>query len=165
MLKMRVFLLVLCISLFPIVAFAQEPAAEGGDLWICPGAETALYSFSTVACGGSLAIAYGKGTSIGFKAAYFYDIEGDVDTLELSFLLRFYFMGGGAGPFIQLTGGPALFFKRDDGAAFPADWGMISGGLNLGWRFLMGKTLFIEPSIRAGYPYVAGVSLATGARF
>ena len=153
--------------LFPVPGFSQEQAFERGDFWICPAAETSLYSISSVSYGGGIALGYGRGASIGFKAAYFYDHEGQVDTMELGILLRFYFFGisSCSGPFIQFSGGPAFFFAREDDVQLPSELGMISAGISAGWRFLLGKTLFVEPSVRGGYPYIFGAGLSTGVRF
>ena len=159
--------------LSPVLVLADEPAAEKGDLWICPGAEMALYSISSVAYGGGIALGYGTGASIGLKAAFFWDNESRIDTLEMGLLLRFYFFGKDAysGPFIQFSGGPVFFYKRDSSMSrnsdidIPAEWGMISAGLNLGWRFLLGKGFFIEPSVRGGYPFITGMAFCAGARF
>ena len=152
---------IIILSSFP--AFAQEQAE--GDLWICPGAEAALYSFTGAAYGGSLALGYGKGASVGLKAAYFFDSKGQVDTLELGVLLRFYFLGPNSGLFIQFSGGPAFFFHREDSPELPAEFGMVCAGLSLGWRFLLGKVFFIEPSVRGGYPFIAGAGLSAGVHF
>jgi len=182
--------MILFSSLLP--AFAQESGsllpggngflaapAQRGDFWICPGAETAFYSSSGVSIGASLAAAYGGRFSVGFKAAWFFDIQNELDTLELNFLLRYYFMDGArsaesapsaerlhsAGPFLQLTGGPALFFDKAEGVSMPAHWGRVSAGLTFGWRFLFGKLFFAEPYIRAGYPYLAGAGVSAGVYF
>ena len=151
--------------LLPVQVFAQDTAATGGNLWVSPGAETALYSVSGVTFGGGLSLAYGRGTSVGIKTAYFSDFEGLLGILELNILLRFFFTGQDSGPFIQFTGGPALFFRQDSSIAIPAEWGMVSGGMALGWRFLLSEILFLEPSLRGGYPYIAGAGLSMGARF
>jgi len=133
-----------------------------GDFWFCPGAEIALYSSISASYGGSLAIGYGRGSAIGIKAAYLVDRENN-GTLEISVLLRFYFLGKDyyQGPFLQLSGGPVLFFS-DNQLDFPADVGSFSAGLSLGWRFLLGKWWFVEPSIRTGYPYLFGAGLSFG---
>lgn len=164
---MRTILLVLCLALFPISLFAQELDVDRGELWISPGAEMSLYSISSAAYGGGMTIAYGRGASIGFKTAYFFDIEGEIDTLEVNVLLRFYFKGGASvsGPFIQFSGGPAFFVRRENSVEVPSDWGMISLGLNFGWRFLLGKAFFIEPSVRAGYPFIASAGFSAGVHF
>jgi len=158
------YILITVINLSPVSS--QEYTAKRGDFWICPGAEMALYSISSAACGGSIAMAYGRGASIGLKASLFFDIENQIDTLELGLLLRYYFFGGAAnsGPFIQFTGGPALFFDREN-TGIPAELGSISAGLHLGWRFLLGETFFVEPSVRGGFPFIAGAGLSAGVRF
>jgi len=169
----RNFLFVLNIFLIAIPTFAQdtasdetpaEPPPNSGDFWICPGFETAMYSRSGVSYGGSLALGYGKGASLGLKAVFF--VSPDNTTLEINFLLRMYLQGALAysGPFLQLAGGPVLF--AEEGIAnFPTRLGSISGGLSFGWRFLFKDRWFIEPAIRAGYPYIAGANISGGVRF
>jgi len=163
------FLLVLCVFLFVMPAFAQNTAPvmaspESGDFWICPGFETAMYSRFSASMGGSLAMGYGKGASIGLKAVYF--ISPDNTALELNFLLRAYLRGALAysGPFLQLASGPVLF-ADEAMVRFPYKLGSISAGLSFGWRFLFRDRLFIEPAIRAGYPFIAGAGLSAGIRF
>jgi len=143
---------------------------QRGDFWICPGVETAFYSYSGVSVGGSLSAAYGNKASVGIKTAWFFDTKNELDTLELNFLLRYYFTGGAAGapsagPYLQLTAGPALFFEKTETVSMPAKWGTMSAGLTFGWRFFLGKLFFAEPYIRAGYPYLAGAGISGGVRF
>jgi len=163
--------------------FAQEANAgflaapqKRGDFWVCPGAETAFYTSSGISAGGSLAVAYESQFSFGFRAAWFFDMNNELDSLELNFLLRYYFMGAGenvpsaeaspsAGPWLQLMGGPALFFDKAENASIPAKWGTVSAGVTFGWRFLFGKLFFAEPYIRAGYPYIVGAGVSGGVRF
>ena len=178
---MRIFFLSALVIFFSFTGagavFAQEAntgflaaPAQRGDFWVCPGAETAFYSSSGVSVGGSLAAAYGSRASIGFKAAWFFDMNNELDALEINFLLRYYFMNSAegapcAGPWIQLTGGPAMFFGREDKNSVPARYGRISAGLTFGWRFLFGNLFFAEPYIRAGYPYIAGAGVSAGVHF
>jgi len=162
--------LIILLSAVPLSGQEKEtetPGKAAGALWISPGAETALYSPSGAAYGAGLTLAYGRGASLGLKTAYYSDLENLIRVLEFNLLLRFYIEGGASssGPFIQFLGGPALIFKLESSTALPAGWGAISGGLCLGWRFLFGKTLFIEPSIRGGYPYLAGAGLSAGLQF
>ena len=137
--------------------------------WVCPGAETAFYSSSGISAGGSFAAAYGSKTSMGFKAAWFFNTNIELDALELNFLFRYYFMGAkntpSTGPYLQLTGGPALFFDKTEDVSIPANWGTVSAGLGFGWRFFFGKFIFVEPYIRAGYPYIAGAGVSGGVHF
>jgi len=157
----------------PVKGFLAAPAKRG-DFWICPGAETAFYSASGISVGGSLAVAYGKKFSIGFQTAWFFDMNKELDALELNFLLRYYLTGGFAdvnadapcaGPYLQLTGGPALFFDKRESVSVPASWGSVSAGLTFGWRFLFGKLFFAEPYFRAGYPYIVGAGVSAGVWF
>lgn len=146
--------------------FALNGAAEREDLWVCPGAEIAMFSISRPAYGGGMTLGYGSGASIGIKAAYLLDPNGRVSTLELNFLLRFYFLGATScsGPYIQINGGPA-FFAKNYSLAFPSEFGVVSAGLSLGWRFLIGQYFFIEPTVRGGYPYIVGGGLFAGFHF
>ena len=139
-------------------------AASRNDFWVCPVAEVIMYSVSSTAYGGGLALGYGNGASIGFKAAYLVDADGQVTTLELNFLFRWYFLGSGSGPYLQINGGPA-FFAQYESMAIPSEIGTVSAGLSVGWRFLLGRYWFIEPGIRGGYPYIAGAGLSAGFRF
>ena len=165
MLKKSLFLLVLFVLIPAVTAFAQSGQGRE-DIWMGPSIETAVYSSSDLPLGGGLAIGYGSGTSIGLKISWYF-VSENVNTLELDFLFRFYLSGSQAisGPFLQFTGGPAFFFPKDKEASIPAELGMFSAGLNLGWRFLLGNLIFFEPSIRVGYPYLIGGGIFGGIRF
>ena len=168
---MNKFFLAAMVIFFSIPVFAQDgflaAPAHRGDFWVCPGAETALYSLSGVSAGGSVAAAYGNRAAIGLRVACFFDTREELDALEVDFLLRYNFMKNepSAGPYLQLTAGPALFFDKAEKAAVPAKWGTVSAGLTFGWRFNLGKMFFAEPYIRAGYPYIAGAGASAGVRF
>jgi len=169
------FLFLLCLFL-SVAAYAQfenelpeyplpSQPRESRDFWILSGGETAMYGVSSMAYGGSLALGYGNGTAIGLKAAWFFSPEGTT-TLEINFLFRFYFLGreSSSGPFAQFSGGPALFFAKDE-IVIPSQTGMISAGLSFGWRFIFAEKWFAESSIRAGYPFLGGAGVAAGMRF
>jgi len=161
----------------PCAAFTQEEETgdneETGrtvlrsekDFWISLGGEASMYSSSGIAYGGSFAFGYGSGSSIGLRAAYFFNEDG-IDTFEICLLLRFYLLGKNAytGPFLQFLGGPSLY-NRSGSFAIPSDIGMVSAGLSFGWRFLFANRWFVEPAIRAGYPYIVGASVSAGVRF
>jgi len=168
------FIFLRVISVFP--QNSQEPSsspsspereARKDDVWICMSADTAFYRSSGMCFGGALAVAYGSGVSVGFKAAYFADYVSKTDVLEICFLLRFYIKGleANSGPYVQASLGQALFFRREEGLSIPAQWGMISAGANAGWRFLFGKVFYLEPFISGGYPYLFGAGLGAGVRF
>lgn len=154
------------LELEPDMETEAEEEPEKGDFWFCPSGETALYSFSGVSYGGGLAFGYGKGSSIGMKAVWFVCSDG-ISVLEVNFLYRFYFSDRRAysGSFVQFLGGPAIFFGGENGVSIPPKIGAFSIGLSFGWRFLIKDKWFIEPSIRAGYPYLAGAGLSAGMRF
>ena len=153
--------LALCVFLSALPVSAQDSTRETQDLWICPGAEIAMYSVSNAAYGGAFSIAYGNRASIGFRAAWFMDGNREVNTLELNLLFRWYFLRPISGLFIQFNGGPALFFQNE-AFAIPSRLGAVSAGLSLGWRFLLGRYWFIEASLRGGYPFMAGAGLSAG---
>lgn len=144
----------------------SEDVELSGCFWISASLETANYSQTGLSYGGGLAFAYDKGVSIGFKTVYFFDFENKIDILELGFLLRFYLQGFSfcSGPFIQLSAGQALLFRREE-VSLPAQWGIIYGSANFGWRFLLDKNYFIEPFIRGGYPFLFGGGLSAGIEF
>ena len=143
------------------------PERESEDaFWISLSPEIAIYSDSGLCYGIGLAFAYGKKISIGIKSTYFFNFENRVDVLEIGLLLRFYLLPKlpSSGLFLQLSAGHALFL-RYDGSVLPAQWGTMYGGLEMGWRFLIGKLWFIEPFVRGGYPYIAGGGVLAGVVF
>ena len=158
-------LITLCAAAWTQDEGTEEKPKEK-NAWISLGGEAAIYTSSMVSYGGGFSVGYGKGIGIGFKAVYFIDTEALTNILELGFLLRYYFFGSGynSGPFVQLTAGQALFFRQDD-ITFPANWGMLCIGAAAGWQINLGSIIFIEPSIRAGYPYYIGGGLSVGIRF
>jgi len=168
--------LLLALLLFaPAAIFAQvkeddeekisSVARSENDFWISLGGEASMYSYMGLAYGGSFAFGYGSGSSIGLKAAYFFNEEG-IDTLEICLLLRFYLLGKNAytGPFLQFLGGPSLYNRSGD-FAIPSNIGVISAGLGFGWRFLFANRWFAEPMVRGGYPYIVGATVSAGVRF
>ena len=143
------------------------PPPEKGEFWLSPSAEIALYSKQTFSYGAGFALAYGKKASIGIKGVFLFDEQNELNVLELHFLFRFYLNKGAAnkGPFLQLSGGSAIIFPKEYDITLPAEFGLFSAGLSFGWRFLFGKTFFLEPSIRGGYPFIVGGAVAAGFRF
>jgi hypothetical protein len=158
---------VVCLLLICFPLSAQEQTAQSEDFWISPSADIAFYSPVSISYGGGIAIAHGNGTSIGIKASWLLDFEGHLNILILDILFRLYFFGSSAnsGLFVQFAAGSTLFFDIEENISLPARLGTPTIGLALGWRFLLGKYFFIEPSIRGGYPYIAGASISTGVRF
>ena len=157
-------LIAILVLITALPVLAQERTVKREDFWICPGAEVAMFSISNMAYGGGLTLGYGKAFSIGLKAAWFFDGSREVDSLEINLLLRWYFMGASSGPFLQLNGGP-VFFAQKESMTMPSELGVVSAGLSIGWRFLLGRFWFIEGAIRGGYPFIAGAALSAGCHF
>jgi hypothetical protein len=181
-------LLVVFSAFFPIFAiYAQDESSTEGvtgtkkekldseslnvrpDFWFGVGGETAFYSASALAYGGSFALGYGTGSSIGLKASYYSNKEEFI-IFEVDLFLRFYTSGRNAyeGHFIQLIGGASLIDNSEDISgffAFPSSIGVLNAGLSTGWRFLFNNNFFVEPSVRFGYPYFAGLGVSAGVRF
>jgi len=155
------------IILFILVSavFSNEEIKSGrGDIWFGVNTDLSFYSTMALAYGGGFTLGYGSGSSIGIRVTWLFNQE-KIDTLELCFILRLYLRGSGfySGPYLQLLGGPT-FFNRD-GFTIPSQKGILSAGLGFGWRFLYNDRWFVEPSIRAGYPYIYGFNVSAGVRF
>lgn len=158
----NILLFLTLLVLFPaLTVFAQDSAATGEDFWISAGADAAMFSISNIAYGGGLALGYGKGVSIGFKAAWFFDGAREVKSLEFNVLLRWFIMGASSGPFLQINAGP-VFFAKNESMKIPSEFGAVSAGLSFGWRFRFGRFWFVEGAIRGGYPFIAGCGIFAG---
>jgi len=133
------------------------------DFWLSSGWETALYSIHGYAHGGSLSMGYGDKTSIGFQIIWIPAPEG-IDNLEINVLLRRYFRKTETfkGIFCQLMLGSVIFIAEGE-SAFQA--GSLSAGLTLGWRIPLGKRFYLEPTVRAGFPYFTGAGVSAGLSF
>jgi hypothetical protein len=144
--------------------FAQSQP-EHEDFWISLNVDGSSYSYDGISFGGGLSLGYGSGSSIGIKAIWYFSAD-NVNTFELNLIVRFYLQGREAysGPFLQFMGGP-VFYNYAEGAVIPAEVGIISAGLCFGWRFLFSDRWFVEPSIRAGFPYIAAAGVSAGVRF
>ena len=158
-------LIVLVLFLISAAAFTEEEAARTGGFFVSPLAETLIYGEHGLAFGAGFAIGAGDDGAIGIRFLYAIDGE-DFIFMELLFFLRMYLFGfsnsaRNTGPFLQLNGGPVLFAA---GNPELTGFGTISAGLTAGWRFPFGNNWFIEPAIRAGYPYIAGGGLSAGYR-
>jgi hypothetical protein len=161
------FLFLLFLLICAAAGFAAgEDNFESGDFWVCPAVDAALYTPYGYSLGAGFALGYGRGSSIGLKTVWFLERNG-ISVLEINCLLRFYFYGKRAysGPFLQVTGGPALFYSQNRDDILPAKVGIFSFGGSLGWRFLIFDRVFIEPSVRAGYPYLFCAGISAGVRF
>jgi len=141
----------------------EQPSGALG-LFIAPLTEVTGLGKKNPAIGGGLAIGADDGIALGFRFLYLLEPGGgSVNTLELGVFLRWYMRGefANSGPFLQFTGG-ALLLAVKEAVSVPAYTGAFSAGLGFGWRFPLGKSWFLEPAVRVGYPFIygAGVSIA-----
>jgi hypothetical protein len=159
------FRLLLILFALGTAVFAQAQSEQNGDFWISLNGDGAMYGSEGFAFGGGIALGYGSGSSIGLKAMWYFSSD-NINTLEINFIVRFYLIGPQAysGPFVQFMGGPT-FFGFLEGAYIPSEIGTISAGFSFGWRFLFIDRWFVEPSVRAGYPYIFAAGIAAGVRF
>jgi hypothetical protein len=150
-------------------ANAQVPSGPAAgtreEFFIAPVVQAGFFSVSHLAFGGGLAAGYGYDDgALGLKTLYLADATG-LATLELCLFLRFYpFPRNNAGFFVQANAGAALF-ALDGAFTFHNGAGRLSAGLSAGWRFPLRGRWYIEPALRAGYPYIAGAEFSAGYRF
>jgi hypothetical protein len=174
--KIRLLLILFALStaVFAQAQSEQATSGQGGDFWISLNGDAAMYGSEGFAFGGGIALGYGSGASIGLKAMWYFSSD-QINTLEINFIVRFYIQADKeflltqgsraySGPFIQFMGGPT-FYGYMESASIPSEIGMISAGFSFGWRFLFIDRWFVEPSVRAGYPYIVAAGIAAGVRF
>ncbi|MCL2705691.1 MAG: hypothetical protein FWE72_05735 [Spirochaetaceae bacterium] len=156
----KIILVSILLFVITLASFAQS-SGKKEEISISPVAEINLYTASNIGTGGGLAISYGDGISLGVKGLYFTDLD-TLTTIEILTFVRFYILdfNGNSGLFAQIEGGPAFFFEKDDDMK-----GMISGGVTIGWRFVLSKHWYVEPVVRGGYPFIAGVGVSGGVKF
>jgi len=143
---------------------SQPSAPPQYFFFLAPVGEVNMYGWD-VAFGGGLSIGGGDSITMGANILYFAD-SYKINVLEITIFIRYFILGSekNYGPFFQLVGGMTIF-GREDFAPIPSGIGSMSGGAAFGWRFMLGKRWFVEPAIRAGYPYLVGVGVSTGLLF
>ena len=166
--KRLLFLIAALIAFFTaaVPAIAQESGKlpPEDEFFVAPLAELNLNSRETAAMGGGAMIGYGSaGTAIGIRILY--STSDELRTLEPGIFLRLYMLGDEdhSGLFFQAEAGPALFDRG--GYWVSGDTSAISAGAALGWRFLRDEKYFLEGTLRAGYPFIAGARVCLGLRF
>ena len=142
----------------------KDPAQKTkiSSFFIAPLLEFIGYSVKGVSMGGGFAIGGGDGISIGLRFMYSFTLgEDSINALELAVFMRYYLCGNKerTGLFIQLNAGVTAF-AYEEAVSFPVEVGALSLGLALGWRFQLGNRWYLEPSVRIGYPYIAGVGVS-----
>jgi hypothetical protein len=153
------------IMMFALITLTLLPAAAGAqDFFVAPAAEFTGMGNESAAAGCGFAIGGGKGTALGLRFIYTTAFDSmAVNVLELDVFMRYYFFGTDAntGPFAQFISG-IILIARDNAFSLPAGAAAFSAGLGAGWRIPLGEVMFLEPAIRAGYPYIFGVSMSVG---
>jgi len=157
--KSKYFFVTLC---FFLLAPSLYGDLRGEDFFIAPHGEITGYGLNGYAFGGGIMIGAGTGGALGLSLLYAMD-DSDFIFMEMLFFLRGYIFGANAffGPFLQLSVGPVIYADANPEIT---NYGNISAGLTTGWRFLLGRRFFIEPSFRIGYPYLAAAGMALGVR-
>jgi hypothetical protein len=124
-------------------------------------AEGTMNARSWGAFGGGLLLGCDiNGTMLGLRAAC--SVNGaPMRVLENLLFFRLYLpsLRGREGFFAQLEAGPCLIFERGHVV------GAVTAGLAAGWRFPLGRRWFVEPFVRAGYPFIAGAGVGTGMKW
>jgi len=96
--------------------------------------------------------------SLGLRTTFSSNMD-TITTLEPAAFFRYYLPLKLNGLFAQAEFGMSFFFE--DGNSYPA----LLGGLAFGWRYNLNKDLYIEPSVRTGYPFLWGVGFLAGLSF
>ena len=145
-----------------LLAVHAQESRGGQDFFVGAFGEAVGYGYDGVAYGGGLIIGAGSGGALGLRVLYALD-DIDITFLEVTVFARLYIFGRDAfsGPFVQLNAGPVIYLHSD---IDQKGYGNISAGLSTGWRFLLGKRFFAEPTLRIGYPYLLGGTIAVGFR-
>jgi len=121
------------------------------------GVEANAHTREGAAAGGGLSFGLdiNRKFTLGLKAAFYHNFD-TVAAVELPAFFRYYPPLSVTGPFMQAETGVVVYIEH--GLAYPA----FSGGFALGWRFVFGKIIFIEPLFRGGYPFAWGAGLTAG---
>ena len=161
-------------ALFLLTAFIFFPGqgvfslddAGGHGLAAGAGPEWNMNSRHNFAGGFYLAFDYSLPSlplALGLGAAGSYNFSNAV-VVEANSFLRWYFPGvRHSGFFVQADAGFYYIMETVMGTreTFP----MFMGGLRLGYRLPLGRSFYIEPYGRGGYPFVFSVGLMAGIRF
>ena len=147
--------LILC-----IVCAVAAPKLYADSMFFGLGAAANANTRQGVAAGGafSFGIDVNRHLAIGYKTAYSNDFD-TMSVIERAALIRWYIPLQTRGLFMQAELGSSVFFEN--GESYPA----FLSGAALGWRFSLGGNMFIEPTVRGGYPFVWGAGITAGFSF
>jgi hypothetical protein len=148
------------LALILLIPGTLPAVAEEAGPMLALTTEGTMNTRSWGAFGGGLALGWDiNGTSLGARAVC--NVNGKpMRVLETFFFARFYLpsLQERGGFFAQLEAGPGFIFEEGYTV------GTVSAGLMTGWRFLLGRRWFVEPFVRAGYPFIVGGGVGTGLR-
>ena len=124
------------------------------------GAEANGNAREAAAMGGTVSagVEINQRFALGIRKGFFLDTE-KFSTLEDSVFFRVNFPLKNSVPFIQAELGSLVIFQ--DSKSYSA----FLGALSAGWRFNFGRFVYVEPSVRGGYPFIWGAGLTAGIRF
>ena len=157
----------LCLLVFLILPGIPVSAQSGeeSNFFIAPLAEIIGYSRKGPAYGGGISFGMGEEVGVGFRLLYTTAAES-FNTLEIAAFFRVFPLGldEGSGFFVQIITGQSIH-ARERVPTSPSESGTFSAGLGAGWRFALDNHWYVEPAVRAGYPYIAGAGVSAGLRF
>jgi hypothetical protein len=160
---MRQFLAFILLLFAPFIVFAQDAAfAMGGEVNMnAPSSFAAGFNYYfDINIGKNFAAGFILGTSRGFDD---FSLFPQINVYEGSLLFRWYFLGKGQrGFFAQAEGGGYLAIQKMSVYGFEFN-PMFTAGLRGGYRLPLGR-FYLEPFVRAGYPFAAGAGLMLGVR-
>jgi len=153
----RTILLIALVFASCVNLYTQE---QGEKAAIGIGAEWNMNSRENFAGGAVLVFDYAlpHSLAVGFNATASNNFSG-ITVIEPAALLRWYFLGGNGGLFIQADCGAYMVLENEDLKT------MFLGGLRSGFRFLLKSKFFIEPYGRIGYPFAFGIGTLAGIKF
>ena len=161
--KLRFIIVFLVLFLAALTVIPAQQQANEPSFFVGLIAEALWYGIDAPAFGGGLIIGGGTGISIGGRVLYAAEANS-ISVLELGIFIRSYMDGKDAidGLFIQFNAGMAIIDQSFP--SLPANKGSFTAGIEAGWRILLGG-FYIDPVIRAGYPYMVGMGVSAGFRF
>jgi len=134
------------------------------DIFVALFAESMGYSRYNITAGGGIVFGGSfDGKGLGLRLLYVKDVENFI-FLETVAQIRLYLSSekDNTGFFLQAEGGIVLFsYEKFEITGYSS----FVGGVSAGWRFMMNNQWYIEPFIRAGYPYIFGAGFSTGFKF
>ena len=128
-----------------------------GDMFFGIAAEANANTREGAAIGGafSFGIEFLNQFASGIRVIFSHDTES-IFTVEPLAFFRYCLPLGIPGFFVQAEMGASVFIEDDK--SYPA----FSIGAAAGWRFKITDMFYIEPYVRAGYPFIWGAGLTAG---